>query len=424
MKTFFFALFFLIVQCLLAQDIYVQCGHLFDSPSGQLLSKKTIVVSGNEIKEVLNGFVSGNGNDRTIDLQNKYVLPGLIDMHVHIESEFGPGTYMKRFSDNEADTAFESTIYAKKTLLAGFTTVRDLGGSGVNIALRKAIAKGLVVGPRIFTAGKALGTTGGHADPTNGVNKKLIGDPGPKEGVVNSVEDAKKAVRQRYKNGADVIKITATGGVLSVAKSGENPQFTIEEIQAVVNTAKDYNFSVAAHAHGDEGMYRAVVGGVTTIEHGTMMSSRTMDAMVENNCFLIPTISAGKQVAEKAKVAGFFPAVVAKKALEIGPLHQATIKRAYENDVPMGFGTDAGVFPHGKNAIEFGYLLEAGIPVKESLRQATLVNARLLGMENELGQLNKDFLADLVAVNDNPMDNVKTLENVVFVMKEGEVYKQ
>lgn len=408
----------------MAQDIYVQCGHLFDSPSGQLLSKKTIVVSGNEIKEVLNGFVSGNGNDRTIDLQNKYVLPGLIDMHVHIESEFGPGTYMKRFSDNEADTAFESTIYAKKTLLAGFTTVRDLGGSGVNIALRKAIAKGLVVGPRIFTAGKALGTTGGHADPTNGVNKKLIGDPGPKEGVVNSVEDAKKAVRQRYKNGADVIKITATGGVLSVAKSGENPQFTIEEIQAVVNTAKDYNFSVAAHAHGDEGMYRAVVGGVTTIEHGTMMSSRTMDAMVENNCFLIPTISAGKQVAEKAKVAGFFPAVVAKKALEIGPLHQATIKRAYENDVPMGFGTDAGVFPHGKNAIEFGYLLEAGIPVKESLRQATLVNARLLGMENELGQLNKDFLADLVAVNDNPMDNVKTLENVVFVMKEGEVYKQ
>ena len=345
-------------------------------------------------------------------------------MHVHIEGEFGPRTYMKRFSDNDADTAFESTVYAKRTLMAGFTTVRDLGGGGVNIALRNAINKGLVEGPRIFTAGKALATTGGHADPTNGVNKKLIGDPGPKEGVVNSIDDAKKAVRQRYKNGADVIKITATGGVLSVAKSGENPQFTVEEIQAVVSTAKDYGFSVAAHAHGDGVMYRAVMGGVNTIEHGTMMSERTMQAMLDKQCYLIPTISAGKQVAEKAKIRGFFPEVVAKKALAIGPLHQATIEKAFKRKVPMGFGTDAGVFPHGKNAIEFGYLLEAGIPVQESLRQATLVNAQLLGMGNKLGQLGKGFLADIVAVEENPMDNVKTLENVVFVMKEGEIYKQ
>ncbi len=424
MKTFLTSITALVCCIATAQETYLQCGTLVDVATGELLKEKTIVVSGEKIIAVENGFVNGKEGDVLIDLKDKTVLPGLIDMHVHVEGEFGPRTYMKLFSDDDADTAIESTVFAKKTLMAGFTTVRDLGGSGVNIALRNAINKGIVEGPRIFTAGKALGTTGGHADPTNGVNKELIGDPGPKEGVVNSVDDAKKAVRQRYKNGADVIKITATGGVLSVAKSGENPQFTIEEIQAVVNAAKDYGFSVAAHAHGDEGMYRAVLGGVNTIEHGTLMTSRTMKAMIEKQCYLIPTISAGKQVAEKATIPGFFPAVVAKKALEIGPLHQATIKKAYEEGVPMGFGTDAGVFPHGKNAIEFGYLLEAGIPVKESLKQATLVNAQLLGMENQLGQIKEGFIADIIAVDENPMLNVKTLEKVGFVMKEGKVYKE
>ncbi|WP_350284884.1 amidohydrolase family protein [uncultured Croceitalea sp.] len=424
MKALFSICCFLLTLTLVyGQDTYLHCGKILDINSGKLLSEKTIVVSGNTIKSIDDGYVATSSREMAIDLKDKVVLPGLIDMHVHIEGEFGPRTYMKRFSDNEADTAFESTVYAKRTLMAGFTTVRDLGGSGVNIALRKAIAKGVVDGPRIFTAGKALATTGGHADPTNGVNKELIGDPGPKEGVVNSVEDAKKAVRQRYKNGADVIKITATGGVLSVAKSGENPQFTIEEVKAIVTTAKDYGFSVAAHAHGDVGMQRAVLGGVTTIEHGTLMSDKTMKLMVANNCYLIPTISAGKQVAEKAKIRGFFPEVVAKKALEIGPLHQATIAKAYKNKVPMGFGTDAGVFPHGMNAIEFGYLLEAGIPVMESLRAATITNAKLLNMQDELGQLKVGFLADIIAVDENPMDNVKTLEKVSFVMKDGKVYR-
>ena len=307
--------------------------------------------------------------------------------------------------------------------MAGFTTVRDLGGSGVNISLRNAINKGIVDGPRIFTSGKSLATTGGHADPTNGMKKDLMGDPGPKEGVVNSPEDAKKAVRQRYKNGADLIKITATGGVMSVAKSGHNPQFTLEEIKAVTSTAKNYGFTVAAHAHGDEGMRLAILGGVNTIEHGSFMSEETMDLMIKHNCYLIPTISAGRQVAEKAKVAGFFPPVVARKALEIGPIHQATMAKAYKKGVPMGFGTDAGVFPHGTNAIEFGYLLESGIPVKESLKAATIINAKLLDMANQLGQLKEGFLADIIAVEDSPLNNVSTLENVTFVMKEGVVYK-
>ena len=406
-----------------AQDTYLHCGTILNVATGKTAVEKTIVVSANKIKSIQNGYITGSDADIVIDLKDKTVLPGLIDMHVHMESEFNPQSYIKRFTNNKADVAFESTLNAKKTLMAGFTTVRDLGGSGVNISLRNAINRGVVDGPRIFTSGKSLATTGGHADPTNGMRKDLMGDPGPKEGVVNSPEDAKKAVRQRYKNGADLIKITATGGVMSVAKSGHNPQFTLEEIKAVTSTAKNYGFKVAAHAHGDEGMKLAVLGGVNTIEHGSFMSEETMDLMIKHNCYLIPTISAGRQVAEKAKVPGFFPPVVARKALEIGPIHQATMAKAYKKGVPMGFGTDAGVFPHGTNAIEFGYLLESGIPVKESLKAATVINAKLLDMADQLGQLKEGFLADIIAVGDNPLNNVSTLENVSFVMKEGVVYK-
>lgn len=424
MKNFILLSAFFYVALLSAQDTYLQCGSLLDTESGKARSEMTIVVSGNKIKSIEKGYVTGTDVDTVIDLKDKTILPGLIDMHVHLESEFNPQVYIKRFTNNEADVAFESSVHAKSTLMAGFTTVRDLGGSGVNIALRNAVNKGYVSGPRIFTSGKALATTGGHADPTNGMKQDLMGDPGPKEGVVNSVADGKKAVRQRYKNGADVIKITATGGVLSIAKSGHNPQFTLEEIQSITSTAKNYGMAVAAHAHGDEGMKLAVLGGVNTIEHGSFMSEETMELMIKHNCYLIPTISAGKQVAEKAKQPGFFPEVIARKALEIGPKHQATMARAYKKGVPMGFGTDAGVFPHGKNGIEFGYLLEAGIPLKESLKAATITNAKLLGLENELGQLKEGFLADIIAVDGNPTKDAKTLEQVVFVMKDGVVYKK
>ena len=423
MKNHLLSLILFISYTAIAQDTYLQCGNILDTQTGKLLAEKTLVISGNKIKSIQNGYTTGSEADTVIDLKSKTVLPGLIDMHVHIEGEFGPGSYIEEFTLNEADVALKSTVYARRTLMAGFTTVRDLGGTGVNIALRNAINKGFVDGPRIFTAGKSIATTGGHADPTNGMKKELMGDPGPKEGVINSPEDARKAVRQRYKEGSDGIKITATGGVLSVAKSGQNPQFTLEEIKAITSTAKDYGFSVAAHAHGDEGMKLAVLGGVNTIEHGTLMSEETMDLMIKNKCYLVPTISAGIQVAEKAKVPGFFPEVVATKALEIGPKHKATIGKAYKKGVLMGFGTDAGVFPHGLNAIEFGYLLEAGIPVNESLKAATVTNAFLLGMSNELGQIKEGFLADIVAVNTNPLENVSTLEKVVFVMKDGKVFK-
>lgn len=409
---------------LFAQSTYLHCGKLFDSRSGKIKTQMTLIVEGEKIKAVEKGYLSPREEAVIIDLKDKTVYPGFIDMHVHIEGESNPKKYLDRYQLNEADVAFDATVYAKRTLMAGFTTVRDLGGSGVNIALRNAIAANKVVGPRIFTAGKTLSSTGGHGDPTNGNRASIQGDPGPKEGVVNSPADARKAVRQRYKNGADWIKITATGGVLSVAKSGENPQFTKEEIQAITRTAKDYGMQVAAHAHGDEGMYRAVKNGVKTIEHGTLISPRTMELMKEKQAYLVPTISAGKFVAEKASIPGYYPAVIVPKAKKIGAQIQATFAKAYKQGVPIAFGTDAGVSYHGENGKEFGFMVEAGMPPKEAIQAATIVNAMVLQHENELGQIAPGYYADIVASNENALENIKTLENIVFVMKNGTVYMQ
>ncbi len=407
-----------------AQKTHIFCGRLLDVKSGKMIQKQTIMVNGDKIIDVVDGYIyPKNSSDTTIDLKKKIILPGLIDMHVHIENEFSSETRLNNYILDEADIAFNAVGFAKTTLLKGFTTVRDLGGTGVNISIKKAIVKGKIPGPRIFTAGKSIATTGGHADPTNGSKRILTGNPGPKEGVINSIEDAKKAVRQRYKNGADCIKITATGGVLSVAKSSDNPQFTIEEIKTICDMAKDYGMHVAAHAHGDEGMQRAIIGGVKTIEHGTYMSEATMDLMKRHDAYLVPTISAGKEVEEKAKIKGYYPPIVVPKALAVGPQIQGTFAKAYKRGVRIAFGTDAGVFKHGNNAKEFQYMVEAGMPAIETIQAATITNAKILKMEFEIGQIKKGFFADIIAVHEDPTQNIKTIENVVFVMKNGIVYK-
>jgi len=408
-----------------AQDIYIHAGKIYDTNSGKLSTEKTIIISDTKIKSIENGYKEASNDDIKIyDLKSKVVLPGLIDFHVHMESQSGgQDRYVRRFQDNKADIAFRSSVIAKKTLMSGFTTVRDVGGSGVNISLRNAINNGIIPGPRIFTSGKTIATTGGHGDRTNGFRDDLVDDPGPEQGVVNSIADARKAVRYRYKNGADLIKITATGGVMSLARNGKNPQFTEEVIREIVKTADDYGMHVAAHAHGDEGMFRAVNAGVTTIEHGSIMADRTMRLMKEKQTYLVPTISAGEHVAKMAKIPGYYPELIIPKALEVGVQNKATTKKAYEMGVPIAFGTDAGVFPHGDNAGEFVYMKEIGIPAEYSLNSATITNAKLLNMENLLGQLKEGFYADIIAVDESPLENIATLENVIFVMKDGKVYK-
>ncbi len=426
MKTKFSLLSLIVIASAIfcqAQRTLIHCGSLIDGKNKEQLQQVTIVVEGNKIISIDNDFTKPGKDDKLIDLSKKTVMPGLIDMHVHLEEETSKDRQLNRFTKNEADIAFQSTIYAKKTLMAGFTTVRDCGGSGVNISLRNAINQGIVIGPRVLTAGKSIASTGGHADPTNGSRKDLMGDPGPKEGVINSPEDARKAVRQRYKDGSDFIKITATGGVLSVAKDGHGPQFTQEEVNAIVETAKDYGMITAAHAHGAEGMKRAVLAGITTIEHGTFMSDEVMDLMKQKGTYYVPTIIAGKSVAEFAKIPDYYPKLVVPKALEIGPKLQDTFAKAYKRGVKIAFGTDAGVYPHGENAKEFGYMVEAGMPAIEALLSAMQVNAAILGLGDKVGSIEKGKLADIIAVNEDPTKNITTMTKVSFVMKDGVVYK-
>ena len=422
-KLLLLALTLVSVQ-LIAQRTVIHCGNLIDGKSNDVQAQMTVVVENNLITRVEKGFTKPGSSDKLIDLSKKTVMPGLIDLHVHLEGETNKDQALQRFTLNKADVAFRSTVFAKKTLMAGFTTVRDLGGSGVNISLRNAINQKLVVGPRIFTSGKSIGTTGGHADPTNGYREDLMGDPGPKEGVINSPEDARQAVRQRYKDGSDLIKITATGGVLSIAKDGSGPQFTDEELKAIVETARDYGMHTAAHAHGSEGMKRAVLAGITTIEHGTKMTEEVMDLMKQKGTYYVPTITAGKFVADKAKEPGYYHPLVVPKALEIGPQIQTTFGNAYKRGVKIAFGTDAGVFPHGENGKEFGYMVEAGMPAMEAIKSATVVAAEVVGMSDKIGTIEAGKLADIVATDENPLRNIKTMEKVSFVMKDGVVYLQ
>jgi len=385
----------------------------------------TLVVEGNTISKIEKGYLAPGAGVKLIDLKEKTVLPGLIDCHVHLEWEQSRNSYTEKYVYNESDVAFRAAVYALRTLEAGFTTVRDLGGQGVNIALRNAINGGWTKGPRILTAGKALSITGGHGDPTTGSKWDLFDPPGPEQGIADGPDACRTAVRTQIKRGADCIKVCATGGVLSLARDGRLPHYAEDELQMIVRTARDLGVDVAAHAHGDEGIRRAVDAGVVSIEHGTFMSDATMDAMIQHNTWYVPTLTAGWAVSDSAKYAkGFFPEVVRKKAEDIGPKIQETFGRAYKKGVKIAFGTDAGVYPHGKNKLEFSFMAKAGMKPAEILRSATLDAATMLRMQDKIGSLEPGKLADLVAVDGNPLADIKAMENVVFVMKDGKVVKE
>jgi imidazolonepropionase-like amidohydrolase len=425
MKKIPLLLFLIMSVCFLnAQKTYIWCGTLIDGISDEAKKEMTIVVEKDRIVTIDKGYTQPISGEKIIDLKTKTVTPGWIDMHVHLETETKKGNVADRFILNPPDIAFESIKYANATLISGFTTVRDLGGTGVNISLRNAINKGLVIGPRIYTAGKAIATTGGHADPTNGYRKDLMGDPGPREGVINGPEEAYQAVRQRYKDGADLIKITATGGVLSQAKDGANAQFTEEEITAIVAAAKDYGYKVAAHGHGAEGIKRAIRGGVSSIEHGTFMDDEGMKLMKQFGTWYVPTITAGKSTADSAKIPGYYTEIVTPKALATGPQIQKTFAKAYKEGVKIAFGTDAGVFKHGLNWLEFTYMIEAGMKPMDAIKAATINAAELLGEKDKLGSIETGKLADVVAVDGDPLKDPQVFGKIVFVMKGGTIYKQ
>jgi imidazolonepropionase-like amidohydrolase len=424
MKKYFLFLFAnLLVISAFGQRKLLYCGTLIDGINNSAKTSMTIIVEKNKIIAIENGYSTAQTGDEIIDLKNKTVLPGLIDMHVHLENETSKDAATKRMSMSSADIAFEAQKNGLTTLMAGFTTVRDLGGTGVNIALRNAINKGLVVGPRIFTSGKTIATTGGHGDPTNGWRPDVTFPENFDDGVVDSRDEARRAVRQRYKDGVDWIKITATGGVLSIAKNGKAPQFQSDELDGIIATANDYGFKVAAHAHGAEGMKRALKAGVTTIEHGTFMDDEAIALFKEKGAYLVPTIIAGKSTADSAKIPGYYHPFVTAKALETGQYIQATFAKAYKAGVKIAFGTDAGVYKHGLNAKEFQYMTEADMPIMEALKSATIVAAEVLDIKKDLGSIEVNKIADIIATENNPLVDVKTLMNVVFVMKEGVIYK-
>lgn len=418
----------------------VDCERAIDVGNGKLLGRTAFVVIDGRIADVLEGggkdwrlspavkaLKDWNGDFAQHDLSGLTCTPGWTDLHVHLSGEQNKESYSEGFRLNSADFALRGSVYAERTLMAGFTTVRDLGsGDGVAISLRNAIAGGWIPGPRIFSAGKAIGTTGGHADPRNGINATLtraLGYPGAQDGVIDSVDEARKAVRSRYKEGADLIKITATGGVLSYAKSADNAQFTEAEIRSIVETARDYGFHVAAHAHGAEGMKRAIRAGVRTIEHGTYADDETFRLMKAHGTYLVPTLLAGAYVSEKSKEPDWFPAIVQPKAARVGAQIASTFAKALKAGVKFAFGTDSGVSQHGRNAEEFALLVSAGATPMQALQAATVVPAEILGIKGEQGTLEIGKRADIVAVPGNPLDDIRVTEQVSFVMKDGIVYK-
>ena len=402
----------------------IHAGRLIDGVSDEVKTNQTVIVDGGKITVIEPGFRPPGAGDRLIDLSQGTLLPGFIDAHVHLSGEQSRRTELERYTLNEADRAIDAVVFANRTLLAGFTTVRDLGdSSGAVIALAKAVNAGKVPGPRIIAAGKAIGSTGGHADPTNGWSRGIepVGDL--EDAVVDSPDAARKAVRQRYKEGAQAIKIMASGGVLSLETHGSGPQMTEEEIRAVVETARDYGMKVAAHAHGAEAIKRAVRAGVDSIEHGTFMDDEGMKLMKERGTFYVPTLSAAKWVNDKAQDPTFFPEVIRPKALEVGPQIKQTFAKAYKAGVKIMFGTDTGVSPHGENAREFALMVAAGMPAIQTLRAGTSVPAKFLGIDDKTGSISVGKLGELTGVAGDPLRDISVTEHVVFVMKDNTVYK-
>lgn len=404
----------------------LHCGSLIDpSQSNRALRERSVVIDEGRIKTLEAGFIELAAGDRVIDLRHAHCLPGLIDSHTHIGMNYyNPGVHMERVREPRAELTLRAVPYARTTLLAGITTVRDVGAwEGEDLALKRAIERGDIVGPRLFVAGHPISATGGHADHRAGFREDVFESLTPAQGVADGVPNVIHATRAAIRSGADLIKIMASGGVLSLADSASGPQYSLEELQAIVATAKDHGLKVTAHAHGDEGARRAVLAGVDAIEHGTYLSAETHALMKRRGVYLVPTAIAGEYIASKAKEPGYYTPAVASKATEVGPLMLDGLRRAYRAGVPIAFGSDAGAVPHGENAGELELLVRAGMSPMDAIKAATLNGAELLG-QPDLGRLGPGARADVIAVSKDPLQDVAVLREVDFVMKDGIVFKE
>ena len=401
---------------------FVQVGRLLADPaSGRVLRDKTLVIRGNQVVEIRDGFV---GDGKVVDLRSAFVLPGLIDSHVHLTSQQNPNGRLENVTESNATQAMVGARYARRTLNAGFTTVADLGASNESIfALRDAVRRGDVPGPRIIAAGSAVSVHGGHGD-INGYREDVMHVLSP-ESVCSGVEDCMRAVRLQVRSGADIIKITATGGVLSNTAAGLAQQFSEDELAAIVASAHRMGRQVTAHAHGVDGINAFLKAGGDSIEHGTYLDDESMRLFKSHNAWLVPTLMAGDYVARvAASPENFFTPAQTAKALEAGPKMLDMARRAHNGGVRIAFGTDSGVSAHGDNAREFALLVRAGLTPLEAIQAATVGAAEHLKISNEAGRLAAGMPADLIAVSGDPLSDVTELERVRFVMKGGQVYRQ
>ncbi len=400
---------------------FIHAREVLAVPGQPAASEQTIIVVDGKIEDIQAGFLEGDGDDTIIDLSDHFVMPGMIDSHVHLRSEWNPNIRLQGVTKESGDIAFDAAVNARKTLMAGFTAVQDVGGPPEIFALRRAINAGKVPGPHIKASGNAVSVTGGHGD-AHGYREDIL-DMFHSPTICDGVADCRRAVRKAVKRGADVIKITATGGVLSNTNAGTGQQFFDDELKAIVETAKKMGRKVTAHAHGKDGIEAALKAGVSSIEHGTYLDERTVQLFKKNDAVLVPTVLAGMTVVDWAENYDFLPPNSAKKALEVGPQMQDMLRIAWENGVTVAFGTDTGVSPHGENAREFEYMIKAGMSEMDAIKAATVVAAQHIGMGDQIGTLEAGKFADIIAVDGNPLDDISELLDVNFVMKGGEVYK-